>query len=77
MDYIAVGIVGLVHIFDPEMVILGGGVSAQQELFVEPVRRKVMAKVRPEFVGGLEIVAAKLANRAGMAGAVYYCMQSE
>lgn len=77
MDYIAVGIVGLVHIFDPEMVILGGGVSAQQELFVEPVRHKVMAKVRPEFVGGLEIVAAKLANRAGMAGAVYYCMQSE
>lgn len=76
MDFIAAGIVSMVHIFNPETVILGGGVSAQKELFVEPVRRKVAASVRPEFAGGLEIVPAKLANRAGMAGAVYYCMQS-
>lgn len=77
MDYIAAGIVGLVHIFNPEIVILGGGVSAQKELFVEPVRQKVIANLRPEFVGGLEIAAAKLANRAGMAGAVYYSRRRE
>lgn len=72
MEYVTAGIVGLVYVFNPEMVILGGGVSAQEELFVGKIRQKVLAALRPEFVAGLEIVAAKLANRAGMAGAVYY-----
>lgn len=77
MDYIAAGIRGFVHIFNPEVVIIGGGVSSQQELFIDRVRRKALAGMHPEFVPGLEIVAAKLANQAGMAGAVYYCKQRE
>ena len=77
MDYIAAGIRGFVHIFNPEMVIIGGGVSSQQQLFIDKVRQKTLDKMHPEFIPGLEIVAAKLANQAGMAGAVYYCIQRE
>lgn len=75
MGYIAAGIRGFVHIFNPEMVIIGGGVSSQKELFIDKVREKVLERIHPEFAGGLEIAAAELANRAGMAGAVYYCKQ--
>lgn len=75
MDYIAAGITGLVHIFNPETVIIGGGVSSQQELFIDKVRQKAFARMHREFMQGLEIVAAKLANNAGMVGAVYYCKQ--
>lgn len=75
MDVIAAGITGFVHIFNPETVIIGGGVSSQQELFIDKVREKAFARMHPEFAIGLEIVAAKLANNAGMAGAVYYCKQ--
>lgn len=75
MGYIAAGIRGFVHIFNPEMVIIGGGVSSQKELFIDKVREKVLERIHPEFAGGLEIAAAQLANRAGMAGAVYYCKQ--
>lgn len=75
MGYIAAGIRGLIHIFNPEIVIIGGGVSSQQKLFIDKVREKVLERVHPEFVPGLEITAAQLANRAGMAGAVYYCRQ--
>lgn len=75
MDCIAAGIVSLVHVFNPEMVLLGGGVSAQKTLFIDRVRDKALARMRPEFAGNLEIAAAALANHAGMAGAVYYCMQ--
>ena len=46
---IAYGIAGLVHIFDPEMVIIGGGVSAQEELLVKPLREKVLEGL--EFLG--------------------------
>lgn len=75
MGYIAAGIRGFIHIFNPETVIIGGGVSSQKELFIDKVREKILEKLHPEFVQGLEIVAAQLANKAGMAGAVYYCKQ--
>lgn len=75
IDYIAAGITGYVHIFNPETVIIGGGVSSQQELFIDKVRERALARMHPEFIPDLEIVAAKLANNAGMAGAVYYCKQ--
>lgn len=77
MEYLAAGIVGMVHIFNPQIVILGGGVCAQEELFIEKIRKKVKERVMPHFAQGLEIVAAELGNKAGMAGAVYYCMQQE
>lgn len=75
IDVIAAGITGFVHIFNPETVIIGGGVSSQQELFIDKVRERAFARMHPEFAPNLEIVAAKLANNAGMAGAVYYCRQ--
>lgn len=77
MDCIAAGIRNYVHIFNPEMVVIGGGVSSQKELFIDKVRQKALDKMHPEFIPGLEIAAAKLANQAGMAGAVYYCIQRE
>lgn len=71
-DEIAAGITGFVHIFDPETVLIGGGVSAQTELLVKPVRAKVLAAVTPDMAAGLEIKAAELGNNAGMIGAVKY-----
>ena len=38
IDDIAAGVTGLVHIFNPEMVLIGGGVSAQEELLMKPLR---------------------------------------
>lgn len=77
MDYIATGIVGMVHIFNPEMVLIGGGVSAQQELFIDRIKEKVMSRAMPNFTQGLDVKAAQLNNDAGLAGAVYYCIQHE
>ncbi len=71
-DEIAYGIAGLTHIFDPEMIIIGGGVSAQEELLIKPLREKVLKMVMPDFAEGLIIRKAELGNNAGMAGAVKY-----
>ena len=75
-DEIAQGLAGMVHIFNPQLILIGGGVSAQQELLIDPVARKVRASVMPAFAEGLEIRAAQLHNDAGMVGAVYYFRQS-
>lgn len=74
MTYLADGLVGLVHIFNPSMILIGGGVSAQEELFIRPLEKMVTERVMPSFREGLKIEKASLGNRAGMAGAVYLCL---
>lgn len=71
-EEIAQGLAGLVHLFNPQLILIGGGVSAQQKLLIDPVAAKVRAAVMPAFAVGLEIRAAALQNDAGLVGAVQY-----
>lgn len=74
IDNIAIGLGSLVHIFNPEIIVVGGGVCQQKEQFMEPLRKKVLEKVMPRFKEQLEIQPAILKNNAGLVGAVYYAM---
>ena len=76
INEIAQGLAGMVHIFNPQLILIGGGVSAQQKLLIAPIAAKVKAAVMPAFAQGLEIRAAQLHNDAGMVGAVYYFRQT-
>jgi glucokinase len=63
-------IASLSAILDPEIVVIGGGVSAAGELLLEPIRRAFLANMpaqgyRPE----LQIKAAEFVNDAGVVGA--------
>jgi glucokinase len=75
IDTVADGLVSLVHTFSPQIVLVGGGVSAQKEFFIDPLRAKVESRVMPVYAKILKLEAAKLGNDAGMVGAVYYCMK--
>lgn len=75
-NYISAALIGLVHTFNPEMVILGGGVSKQKELFVDKVRDKVLHGVMHNFAQGLSIEAAELGNDAGIIGAVKFVIDA-
>lgn len=72
IEEVAYGIAGLVHVFDPQIVLIGGGVSRQEKLLIEPLRNKVLELVMPDYADGLEFRAASLGNNAGMVGAVKY-----
>lgn len=74
---IAQGLAGLVHIFNPQLILIGGGVSAQQELLIDPLAAQVCKSVMPAFTEGLEIKAAALQNDAGLVGAVYYFRENQ
>jgi predicted NBD/HSP70 family sugar kinase len=54
---------------------IGGGVSAQNKLLIEPLKRRVREHVIPAFAEHLEIRAAALRNSAGLVGAVAWFMQ--
>ncbi len=72
LDYVAFGLVNLVHIFNPQLILIGGGISVQETLFIKPLRQKVHQQVMPAFGKGLSLKAAALGNEAGMIGAVYF-----
>ena len=74
IDDIAAGLSGLTHIFNPEMVLVGGGVSAQEQLLIAPLRRKALSQVMPRFAEDLRIERALLGNDAGLIGAARYLL---
>ena len=78
ISYLAEGVVNLVNIFRPEAVLLGGGVCAEGETLLAPLREKVF----PHLFGGTEyapcaIVKASLGNDAGLCGAARLAMGRE
>ena len=75
IEEIAQGLAGLVHIFNPQCILVGGGVSAQTDLLIRPLAERVKASVMPAFRQGLDLRAAELRNDAGLVGAVYYLRQ--
>ena len=64
------GIVNIVNIFRPQALLLGGGIAAQGEKLLAPVREMVKTGCFGGVHGEIpEIKAAKLGNQAGMIGA--------
>ena len=68
--YIGIALTSFAHILNPQMVIIGGGVAAAGEkLLFEPIRVEVQQRAMDTNAESLQIVAAKLGNRAGLVGA--------
>ena len=72
---IALGLTSLIHIFNPELVILGGGIM-EQELVFNKVKEKVSGYIMPSF-SCVELKQAKLGNKAGLYGALSLILQSQ
>lgn len=69
-DYLASGLVNIINIFQPEVIVIGGGISAQKEKLTKPLREKMVK----EIYGGenafkTHIKTATLGNDAGIIGA--------
>ena len=75
IDCISFGIVGLVHIFNPEIVLIGGGISREEERFIRPLREKILSRAMDQFAKDLVVEAAALGNNAGLLGACAYFRQ--
>lgn len=68
-DEIALGLRNLCYIFNPELVILGGGIMSE-DLLIGHIREKVDAQLEPNYKH-VKIEKAQLGNKAGMLGAAY------
>jgi glucokinase len=66
---LGVAISSFVNIFNPEVVVIGGGVIAAGELLLGPARAEVAARALPPSKDEVRIVAAQFGVEAGMVGA--------
>lgn len=68
-DYVAEGIADLVNVLDPERIVLGGGISAQGDVLLDPVKKKVRQKIYFREMETTDILCSMLANDAAIIGA--------
>jgi glucokinase len=66
VDYLAIAIANLAVAFDPELIILGGGVSRSAEMLVDPILRRMEGTI-PTLP---KLVVSSLGLRAGVMGAI-------
>jgi predicted NBD/HSP70 family sugar kinase len=71
-------VAGLVNLFNPQMVVIGGDLSEAGELLLSPLREAVERDALPAAAEELEIVGGELGQRANLLGALaLVLMQSE
>ena len=74
VDYLALGISNLLNTLDPEIIVMGGGVSLAGDFLLDKLRERLKKYTLPSALDGLKIVEAKLGNDAGIIGAARLVM---
>ncbi len=67
---LGMAVVSLIHIFDPEVVIIGGGVSNAGELILKPIREVIAQRAMPDFKNRARVVRSALGDDSVILGAV-------
>lgn len=67
--YMGIGIANVINIFNPEMVVLGGGMVNAGDLILGPARSEASKRALPSLAERVEIREAALGERAGCLGA--------
>jgi glucokinase len=63
------GLVGVVNVFNPELIVIGGGALAAGELLLGPAREVVAERALPPVRDMVSIVPAEFGDESGMLGA--------
>src|SRR6266516_2630660 len=74
-EALGVGLVNIIHIYNPEMIILGGGVTQLGRMLMEPALRIVQERTMKAPRESVRIVLAQLGRNVGLIGdgaLIYY-----
>jgi glucokinase-like ROK family protein len=69
-NQLGIAITSLVNLFNPSVVVVGGGVAQIGDLFVEPIRKMVLKRSLPAAAQAVRITTALLGKRSSGMGAV-------
>jgi glucokinase len=75
-DFLAMGVANLISVFDPDMVVLGGGLMQAGDLLFEEIRAGVPRWAQPIAVQHVQIALTHLGEDAGLLGAARLALLS-
>lgn len=73
IDEIILGLISVIHIFNPACIVLGGGIMVQPYI-TEGIQKKLYSRIMPSF-SHVQIHKASLGNSAGLLGIHYLTKQ--
>jgi len=73
--YLGMGIANFINIFNPDRVIIGGGVAGAGSVYIKRIEKVAYQFAMPNATKSLKIVKAKLGNNAGYLGALAFAFQ--
>lgn len=76
-DVLGLGIANICYVINPEVVVLGGGIMAQEEYLRERIETAVEKHLIPSIAAHTKIAFAQHRNDAGMLGAFYHFRQCQ
>ena len=68
-EYLGRGLAVVINTFNPELIVVGGGVTAAGDLLFKPVREKALRYAFPRLAAVCSIVPAGLGSNVGVVGA--------
>lgn len=75
VDYFTDGLSTITYIFNPPLIVIGGGVTKQGDYLLDKIKESFEAKVGINYKKNLQIKFAELGNNAGMLGAEYLLLK--
>jgi glucokinase len=66
---LGIGIASVINAFEPEQVVIGGGLSRAAELFIDRAREEAAARALPSLFANASIELARAGAQAGVIGA--------
>jgi glucokinase len=77
MAYLGVGMANLVNLLNPELLVIGGGLTKMGERLFEPVRRAIDLRAFATTARAVEVRRAQLGDDVGLLGAAAAAMLTE
>lgn len=74
IEYVAGGIVSIVNIFQPDVLVIGGGISKEGDYLLNPIKEYVKIHNYAKTLPQTELKIATLMNDAGIVGAALAAM---
>jgi glucokinase len=70
------GVANMVSLFDPEVVIIGGGMAAAADLYLDALRNAMLEKAQPLAARQVKLAVSRLGERANLLGCAHLAWQS-
>ena len=73
IEYVASGLVSIINIFQPEKLVIGGGISKEGDYLLNPIKEYCNNHEYNKYLEKTELSIATLYNDAGIVGAALSC----